>query len=481
MVAMLFTACDTDLDINTDPDSLIDVPLSSQLPAGELGLVAAEGSHYALIGGFWSQYWTQSNIASQYKDVDSYIIGTGDYYTAWRDMYDALGDIRNVKRKALVQENWKYYLIASVLDAQGTQILTDFYGSIPYTEANNINILQPAFDSGEAIYDAMIVDLDFALSKDLSTSVGAAPGNDELFFQGDMDQWIAFANTLKLKIFMRQTNSSRSSIADAGITALLSSGATFLDTDAGMVNDANGQPYFKDEPNLSNPLYETDRRKLNNAENLRKSTTLSSYLSVNSDTRAAEYYRPGNALNQGDFNNQVAATTISVVELHPTTPAFLMSREESLFLQAEAQARYGSAAAAKTAYDAAVIHNFSRYALDGSSYVAAGGAYEYPTGGGLQDQVKAIIIQKWVAAFPGNGFEAFFDTNRTGYPETSPVPQSDPSYITNYAGQLAYSVNGGTSGGLFPKRIVYPQEETNTNSNTPSLLPITTPVWWAQN
>ncbi|HMI08589.1 MAG TPA: SusD/RagB family nutrient-binding outer membrane lipoprotein [Flavobacterium sp.] len=471
MLSMLFTACDTDLDINQDPDSLTDIPLASQLPAGELGLVAAEGSHYALIGGFWSQYWTQSTIASQYKDVDSYIIGTGDYYTAWRDMYDALGDIRQVKRKALAQENWKFYLMASVLDAQGSQILTDFYGSIPYTEANNIDILQPAFDSGESVYDSMITDLDFALSKDLSTSVGDAPGAEDLFFAGDMDQWTAFANTLKLKIFMRQTNSSRASIADAGITALLSSGVTFLDTDAGVTQ-------FEDTPNLSNPLYETDRRKLNNAENLRKSKTLSSYLDANGDSRAAEYYRPGNALDQGDFNNLVSATTISVVELHPTTPAFLMSREESLFLQAEAQARYGSATDAKTAYDAAVIHNFSRYELDGSTYVAAGGAYEYPTGGSLQDQIKAIITQKWVAAFPGNGFEAFFDTNRTGYPATSAVPQANPGYVP---GELAYSVNGATSGGLFPKRIVYPQEETNTNSSTPALLPITTPVWWAQN
>lgn len=470
-LSVLFTACDTDLDINNDPDLLYNIPMASQLPAGQAGLIAAEGSHYALIGGFWSQYWTQSTIASQYKDVDSYIIGTGDYYTAWRDMYDALGDIRQVKRRALAEQNWNYYLVASVLDAQGSQILTDFYGSVPYTEANNINILQPKFDSGEAIYDAMIADLDFALSKDLSTSAGDAPGATDLFFAGDMDQWTAFANTLKLKIFMRQTNSSRASLAANGITALLSSGVTFLDTDAGMAQ-------FEDNPNLSNPLYETDRRKLNNAENLRKSRTLSSYLDANADTRAAAYYRPGNALNQGDFNNQTNATTFSVVELNATTPAFLMSREESLFLQAEAQARYGTATAAKTAYDAAVIHNFSRYALDGSGYVAAGGAYEYPTAGSLQDQIKAIITQKWVAAFPGNGFEAFFDTNRTGYPATSAVPQSNAAYVP---GELAYSVNGATTGGLFPKRIVYPQEETNNNNNTPVLLPITTPVWWDQN
>lgn len=469
-LAMLFTACDTDLDINKDPDLLYDIPMSAQLPAGEAGLIGAEGSHFALIGGFWSQYWTQSTVANQYKDIDSYIIGTGDYYTAWRDMYDALGDIRQVKKNALAQENWKYYLIASVLDAQGSQILTDFYGSVPYSQANDITILEPAFDSGESIYDAMITDLNFALSKDLSTSKGDAPNAQDLIFAGDMDSWTAFANSMKLKIYMRQTNSTRASVAAAGITDLLASGVAFLDTDAAMTQ-------FSDALGLSNPLYETDRRRLNNAANLRMSKTLSSYLDVNSDERFDAYYGAGIPLNQGDFNNTVNATTVSIVNLSPTTPAFLMSREESLFLQAEAQARYGSAAAAKTAYDAGVIENFSRYALDGSTFVAAGGAYEYPTGGSLQDQIKAIITQKWVAAFPGNGFEAFFDTNRTGYPQTSAVPQSNAGYVP---GELAYSVNGATSG-LFPKRIVYPQEETNTNKNTPTLLPITTPVWWDQN
>lgn len=460
---MLFTSCDTELDINRNPDNLSSVPMSSQLPAGQMGVIAAEGSYYALIGGFWSQFWTQSNTANQYKDIDSYIIGTGDYYLAWRDMYDALGDIRNVKRNALAEGNWNYYLIASVMDAQASQVLTDFYGSVPYSQANNQQILEPAFDSGEAIYDAMIDDLDFALSQDLSASVGSAPGADDLIFGGDMDNWVKFANTMKLKIFMRQTNSSRADVASAGIQGLLASGAQFLDVDAGFAQ-------FEDALGLSNPLYETDRRRLNVATNLRMSRTLSSYLLTNADPRRAAYYGTGNPLNQGDFNNLAPATSISIVTLSATTPAYLMSREESLFLQAEAQARFGSGGQAE--YEAGVLENFSKYGLDGSALVA--GAYAYPAAGTLDDKIEAIITQKWISSFPGNGFEAFFETNRTGYPRISAVPQTDVNYEP---GELAYSVNGLTNG-LFPKRIVYPQEETNTNNNTPALVPITTPVWW---
>lgn len=478
VLSTAITSCSTDLDINKDPD-LLDpdkAPLSSQLPAGIAGLAGSEGATYAILGGFWSQYWTQSNAANQYKDIDNYAVGTSDYNFGWDGMYDALGDIRNVKRRALAEGNWNYFLIATVLEVQGSQVLTDMYGSVPYSEANNSEILEPSFDSGQQIYDQMINDLNLALSKDLSTSTGILPGNDDFVFHGNMDAWTKFANTMKLKIYMRQTNSDRASVASAGITALLSSGVSFLDEDAGMIVDGNGDPIFTDAINQSNPLYEYNNRRLNVATNLRMSTTMASFFTNNGDTRRGAYYLAGNALNQGDYNNPVGAGTIAVVKLSPQTPVYFMSLEESLLLQAEAVERYGFGSG-KALYDAAVIENFNKYGLSGASYVAAGGAYEYPSAGTFDQKLEAIITQKWAALFPGNGFEAFFETNRTGYPRTSSVPQSNIAYVP---GQLAYAVNGST-GGLFPKRFVYPLSERNANTKTPALVPLTTPVWWDQN
>lgn len=472
-ILFMLTSCDTSLDINRDPDSISDAPLASQLPSGMLGLIAAEGSYYALVGGFWSQYWTQSPGSNQYKDIDGYVIGSGDLFQAWAAMYDALGDIRNVKSKALMSENWNYYLMATVLEVQGSQIMTDFYGNVPYSEANNKSILEPKYDKSEAIYDQMINDLDKALAKDLSTSKGSLPATDDLIFAGNMTKWKAFANTLKLKIYMRQTNSTRTAVASAGINALLSSGVAFLTVDAGLTQ-------FTDSPNVSNPLYESDRRQLNTGTNLKMSRTLESYFNLNSDTRKSKYYGAGTFAYQGDFEQNLPQTTFATVIINPTTPAFLMSKEESLFLQAEAQARFGTSTSAKIFYDNAVSTNFSRYSLVSTSFTNVGGVYEYPLAGSLSDQIKAIITQKWIAAFPGNGFEAFFDTNRTGFPKKSLVPQSSPSYIP---GELAYSVNGVTGAGKFPRRIVYPQEEATTNSNTPSAatFKITTPIWWDLN
>lgn len=467
VLSATFVGCSSDLDINRDPDSLDPsrAPLSAQLPAGITGIIGSEGASFAIIGGMWSQYWTQSNAANQYKQIDNYSISTSDYNGVWNGMYDGLGDIRNVKRRALAEGNWNYYLIATTLEVQASQVLTDFYGSIPYKEANNSSILEPKFNTGEEVYTYMIEDLNDALSKPLAASKGDVPGKDDLIFQGNMANWTKFANTLKLKIFMRQNYSSRKAIADAGIQQMIAAGTQFLTVDAGMAQ-------FTDAPDQSNPLYEYNNRKLNVATNLRMSTTLASFFDANLDTRKAKYYLAGNSLNQGDYNSTAGAGTIAIVSLSPTTPALLMSKEESLFLQAEAMERYNGGTGAKALYDAAVNANFTRYGLSGALFVA--GPYAYPTAGTLENKIEAIIVQKWIASFPGNGFEAFFEKNRTGYPKTSAVAQSAGSYVP---GQIVYAKNG-TTGGLFPRRIAYPLSERNANPNVPTLVPITTPVWW---
>ena len=470
------TSCEDQLDINRDPDSLSQsgVAVSTEFPTAITGLVGAQGSYAALVGGFWSQYWTQSNAANQYKSIDDYsILGTsGTVNGYYRNMFDALGDVRNVKRIALEQENWNYYLMATVLEAYGSQALVDFFDQIPYEEANNTSILSPMFNDGPEVYDFIIADLDDALSRNLADSMGEVPAGDDLIFGGDMSQWVAFANSLKLKVYLRQEN-ARPGVTSAGINSLLSSGATFLNTDAALTQ-------FEDAPDKSNPLFESNNRQLNTPTNLRASTTLFSYLQSNNDPRLDAFYLPGSSLNQGDFNSPAAPNSIAVVNLMPTTAAYLMSREESLFMQAEAQLKYGSDAIAKEKYDAAVIEAFSKFSdedgasFDGSSFVAAGGEYEYPTAGSEEDKLKAIIMQKWVSGFPGNGFEAFFDTLRTGYPEISTVSQDSESYIP---GTLAYSLNG-TTGGEFPMRLPFPSDVRARNSNAPGNTGVTVPVWW---
>ena len=46
-------------------------------------------------------------------------------------------------------------------------------------------------------------------------------------------------------------------------------------------------------------------------------------------------------------------------------------------------------------------------------------------------------------------------------------------------GTFTYAV-AGVTGGLFPQRLVYIENERNSNQNMPAEVAITVPVWWAQ-
>lgn len=465
---LLFTSCDPNFDVNRDPDLLApdQIPMNSELPAAITGIAGSMGSYLALTGGFWSQFWTQSAVANQYKTIDDYSITPSSTIIngAWSSMYDALTDVRNIKQIALEQENWNFYLIATSLEVYASQILVDTYGTIPYSEANNPAILKPIFNSGPEVYDMMVSDLKGALSKDLSLSpVDNVPGDTDFIFGGDMSQWTAFANTLLLKVYMRQSE-VRPTVAQDGITSLMNSGAAFLNSNAAITQ-------FADEDSRSNPLYETDRRQLNVATNLRASTTLGSFLQEAIDPRLELYYNGTSFQDQGDFDD--GSPTSSVVILSATDPVYFISLAESKFLQAEADVRYMGGTNAASLYNAGVTAAFAQWDVDGSALLA--GVYAYPAGSNDQN-IEAIITQKWVASFPGNGFESFFDQNRTGYPKISSLPANDEDYIP---GQLTYSIEGKT-GGLFPKRLPYPQDEAQRNTNTPTSV-VTENVWYDVN
>ncbi|MBW8359377.1 MAG: SusD/RagB family nutrient-binding outer membrane lipoprotein [Weeksellaceae bacterium] len=468
LAAFSIIACDDQLDINKDPDNLSpeQIPLNSEFTGGSTGIATSAGSYYALIGGFWSQYFTQSAAANQYKEIDNYSINTGDYNGAWSSMYDAILDIRNVKKNAESSGNWNYYLMSTVMEAYAFQVLTDSYGAVPFTEASNSEILAPKFDEPTVIYDGLVSNLKLALAKDLSTSSTAViPGNDDLIFGGDMQRWRQFANTMLLKLYIRQTN-SRPAIAQAGIQELYSSGAQFLTSNAAITQ-------YEDMANKSNPLYETDRRQLNVGTNLRASTTLYSYLLENTDPRFSYFYNAGPSQDQGDFDN-TANVNAAVIKLQATDPVYFISAAESYFLQAEAAVRYNGGVNAKALYDMGVTEAFAQWGIAPGTLLTT--TYSFPN---TTDAAKleAILTQKWISFFPGKGYEAFFEHKRTKIPAISPVPQSSLSYIP---GQFAYSIEG-TTNGQFPRRIVYPVTESQTNANFPGLKPITEPLWYDAN
>lgn len=466
LLLLISTSCDSLLDINTSPNDPASAPVELVFPAATGSAAYVIGGWYQILGGMWAQHWTQSTGASQYRGIDSYDLQNdalddrqyGELYSG------ALNDLQYVRETAKANENWSYYLMATVIQSYTYQVLADLYDKVPFTDAlkgDEAN-LTPKFDDGQLIYDSLIARIDYALSKDLSAVTAQAPGDDDVIFQGELEKWVQFANTLKLKIYLRESE-ARSSVAQAGIEDLFED-PNFLTEDASF-------KAFKDEVDNRNPVYETGVDRLGG--NLSVSRTLYNYLLDNNDPRLNDIMdypvntpSTHNTLVQGDYLNSSPTNIqgLSTPALEPLDPVYFLSAAESYFLQAEAVARYsvGSIEAAEL-YEAGIAASYEKFGTtdDPEDMYGSGMPYEYPAAGTLDEQLESIITQKWVAMANSQSLEAFFEQNRTGFPNFFTV-----------------AVNNVTSD-QFPKRMVYPQSERLRNpNNVPEIKPLTTAVWW---
>ena len=485
VAVMATTSCKKHLDINHDPNfpTLDEGNPALVFPVGVLATIGETGGDLAIAGGMLSQYFAQASLAQQYTSIDSYNLPTTDRFVnyPWDIIFPSgLKNFQYVIDHSKASGDWNYYLMGTVMKAYATQVLVDMYDQIPYFEAlAGTGNLNPKFDDGFEIYKNLLSSIDTALNKDFSASTNTPPGKQDLIFGGNMQLWKDFANTLKLKMYLRMVN-AHADVAQQGITDLHNSGATFLTTQAAVTN-------FTDAPGLDNPAYEMNKRQLNTPNNLRASTTFVSWLNENSDPRI-NYYFQGNttSINQGDYQNnnanyQAAQTFRNTDHTEAIDPVTLISLPESYFLQAEADLRYFGGGNAKNLYDQGVLAAFAETGFDGSSFITPGGKYEWGNekeGGSALEPLAQIIRQKWAAlAYGEHGIEAFFEKNRTGFPATSPVYSDDPGYIP---GQLVIVKNSVLPAGQMPKRFVFPNSETTINTNSPALVPITTPVWWGK-
>ena len=207
-VLLLFASCEDWLDINTDPNNPGEANEELTLAAGISSVAYVYGGRYQVLGALWSQHWTQSPGASQYTGLDSYDISSstfddrqfGELYTG------ALMNLEYIKTISKENGKWNYYLIATVMQSYTFQILADLYDQIPFSEAlkGDEGIITAVYENGQSIYDSLVARIDYSLSHDPDNDELDEVGDEDILFGGNMDRWVEFANTLKLKIFLRQ-------------------------------------------------------------------------------------------------------------------------------------------------------------------------------------------------------------------------------------------------------------------------------------
>ncbi len=506
------TACSNSsyLDINYNPNYPSSATCKNLVPAAEASTVAVLGLYGTVTGNMWCQYTTQGNSTNQYNNLCGYAVTTSESYppvtSLWQNSYaNALEDLKLALTDAEAKGLWNYWLVAKVLQAYHFLMLTDSYGDIPFTEALNPQLVNPAFDSSEdVVYPGILAMLDAAIAKGddaINAERASAMGNNDLFFSGSMSKWVAFAKSLKLKMYLKSYSTYGTQIA-----SLLSGG--------GLLEEDCAWTAWEDATNKSNPFYEYNIRQLNTTENVRACHTFLEYMLNKKDSRIAYIYEPTNdskatysteaewiahmdlcyeGLICGPNSGKIETTdapisSTSRFRQRYNDPVYLMNAAECQLMIAEAYARAGNKVKAKEYYDSSILAGFSRWELDGSTFV--NGVYKFDDTD-ISTMLKSIGMQYWVSYAGANSYDGWITRNRLGIPvvqadivvRKSEVPLKRELTDGYVLGTLVDPIGSNLNAGEYPLRLLYPTATTLYNTSSAEYVntygnSMIKPLWW---
>lgn len=474
----LFSCSDNYLDVNDTPNNP-----TGDVVSPDLILAAAHSNSYRTIardanelGNVWMNSWgaNVNAFTGGYADEFSLSISNTFYTGIWNNIYLNTANYTNIINTPFPNyENHK--AIAKIMKSYYFQYLVDLYGDIPYSEAHlGAANLYPAYDDAQTIYRDLYAKLDEAIVEIQNAPATAkAVGAEDVILKGNMSRWITLANTIKLKILVRQmelaqTDAATQTYLNEKFGELVASNATFIG--AGPTENVFINPgYSNAKDSQQNPFYNRWGLTLNGAGErqsfnfTRASNNAAVQLNTNfPDPRRIRLFNAAatvSGVKQGDASQPNGTAPLSLSQIGPgLAPAtgvgtatgatssatgsaqngFIFTSAESLLLQAEAVQRGYLTGNAKTLFQSAITQSCLLLG------VTAANATTYNTGintvsgkgwDGSANKIEAIMYQKWVALMGINGIESFIEYTRTGYPRT---PRAIGSQYPSKPNRLMY-------------------------------------------
>ena len=432
-----------------------------------------------------------------YNNGDKYINEGNftDYQGAiFSQGYTEAGDIRQMQQLCMQKDSAGYSNLINIGNIMFVLILqrvTDMYGDCPYSQADMAEqgIKYPVYDHQQDIYNAMLSQLNSAISK---LDVNKSKPTADLFYNGDISKWKKFGYSLMLRIAMRLTKVDPATAQQWAQTA--AAGGTFADvsdnaivqTDASNASSQNGTSIAL--------------RTLTDYEQVRWSKTLINYLQQNNDPRLGVIGEippaglsnngnenlagnPDSSLQHGlpngydllggstDIKNSPGypggtgsgadfaplgnySRPRTSVYLNLGGPIFVLTYAETELLLAEASARgWNINGTAQLHYANGVTGAFqSLTQLNTQTEVSQPSITNYLNAhpldmSSLTNSLQMINMQYWVATGTDFNFiENWFNWKRSGYPNLTPI---------NYPGNITM--------GTIPRRMIYLSTEILTN------------------
>lgn len=487
------TACSNLTSINDNPNGPEDVDPPSVLAATLDNIASGVNGVNSLNirgAGLWVQYYSEI----QYRDEDKYILRSGSsggwpfYNTAAEDAQRMIA-----KGQTATRPNWT--AVGRILKSYVFSVMTDAMGDIPYSQAlKSDTVLQPVYDTQQAIYNGLFTDLTQASTEiDLGSNAFGFPVGD-VMYGGDMSKWQKFANSLRLRLAIHLSTVDSIKAATEAAAAVTAGVFTSAADDATL-------EYLSTAPN-QNPIYQDVH--IGNRDDYGLSKTFVDTLTSWNDPRLPVFaqippantgYRGlPNGLNDGQkIDSLDALKYISRIGAlwreTPNAPMAMLTYSEVLFLEAEAAERGfipGGSGAAATFYTNAITASLEQYGIAAPAIAAYLGqakvAYD-AAGATRTGHLQQIAFQKWLSLFM-QGMESWTEVRRTGVPAIVPgcnavmrhiperLPYDDNEAVLNETNlAAAVTAQGFSAGNDISHPLWFTKRTTSTTYLPPAYCP----------
>lgn len=505
---ILFASCTKKFaEINTDKNSI------ATIGAAELPFLFSRAQSTAT-NSQWNYQVAQNLFADQYAQYfaceatyfpsDRLVIRMDWVGAAFNPMYTTvvpqLQTIFNSTDSTSAE-----HALASIWWVYTFHKVTDYWGPIPYFSAGTPGNSVP-YDPQDKIYDDFFKRLADAVTI-LKGKTGEQPfGSYDLIYGGNVNKWIKFANTLRLRLALRISNVDPARAKTEAEAAVAAGVMTSSPDDDALIqrstkgDDGNGLAIMSDW------------------NEFRMSASMESVLKGYNDPRLPIYFLPavntgeykglrnglsvvqlGLDANKADNNSHVgprwASPAAGGISTYLSTPQNVMATAEAYFLRAEgALLGWNMDGNAKDLYNAGITNSLAQWGITDATIVSnyinsmntpvpPGDYLNSPAmtnipvkfGTDLAVQKEQVATQKWLALFP-DGMEAWADYRRSHILKLYPVVNSDNPDITNTSTQWI-------------RRIPFLLSETQNNgAAVEAAVPllngpdkVTTPLWWDKN
>ena len=443
-LVLAFASCTDLLELNVDKKNPVAVPGETLFTSAQKNLVDQMTSTNVNFNIFrlFAQHWTETT----YTDEANYdLITRAISQQHWDELYRrTLANLNESYRileaevvpAPLEAEKQNKLAIIEVLRVYAFSVLVESFGNIPYSEALDIDILNPVYDDGLTIYKDLINRLNTAIGRFDASATSFSADADNIY-HGDTGGWLAFANSLKLRMGL--------TIAD--IDNNLAKSTVESAVAGGVITDNAGNAtmeYGSSTPN-TNPLWVDlvasgrqdfiGANTLVDAMNALNDPRRFYYFQHNTDdpnTPEAEFI--GGVYGINSIFSQYSNVSLGPVPgnfalLEPTFPGTIMSAAEVEFLLAEAAERgYAVGGTAAEHYDHAItasIFEWGGSQAEVDAYLAQP-SVAYGTAAGTWQQ--KIGTQAWIGLY-NRGFEAWHSYRRLDFPTLVAPPDADAPIV----------------------------------------------------